>query len=329
VGIDDASSVSVIMATYNDVGRIKDALDSIVGQTWPPGQIVIADDGSTDGTGDFVAEFAAEQTGSVDITYLRFESKPGVVVARNQAAGAARGEWIANCDSDDVWEPRKLQSQLEFIDRWTGSKPVTLLGTHGWNMNDRKRIVSPAVMGPTTAAEFETLRATGGIPYVIHSSALFSKQHFQAVGGYPSDYGYLDDIALYCRLADRGVVLNLTEQLTYYRKRAGSIQIARFWDQQTNLERLAENERRKVRGLPALTAPEFSAQVAARPVSARLNRRRRLYGMLYYRNGAADVVNGRWLRGGTALTLGTMLDAGRVRSGVMGAMRSRLGVRRP
>jgi glycosyltransferase involved in cell wall biosynthesis len=325
VTVADARSVSVIMATHNDVGRIKDALTSIVEQSWPPGQIVIADDGSTDGTGDFVARFAAEREGSIDVTYLRLDSKPGVAAARNYAVAASHGEWIANCDSDDVWAPSKLERQLEFIDRWNGSKPIALLGTHGWNMNDRKRVVSPAVIGPTTETEFESLRDSGGIPFVIHSSALFCREHFDAVGGYPSDYGYLDDVALFCLMAERGVVLNLTEQLTYYRKRAGSMQIARFWDLHNNQDRLAENGRRRVEGLPVLTAAEFSAQLASQPVSARLRRRRRLYGALYYRTGAADVVNGRWLRGGAELALGTVLDARRVRSGLMAALHARRG----
>jgi glycosyltransferase involved in cell wall biosynthesis len=323
-----AESISVIMAAYNDVGRIGDALASIVGQTSPPAEIVVADDGSDDGTEQFVSDFAARQARRVHILYIRLASKPGVIVARNEAVAAARGDWIANCDSDDMWAPTKLERQIEFIRGFHGDKRIVLLGTYGYNMNDARHVISPAIMGPTTEDEFDALRRDGGIPFVIHSSALFSREDFSAVGGYPFDYGSQEDLALFCLMAERGIVMNLPKPLTYYRKRPGSFQIARFWDQQNNLRRLAGNERRRASGQLPISADEFAAQLASASAWRRFTYRKQLCGTYYYRSGAANIVNRRRVRGGLELALGSMMDGSRVRAGLGKAVRARLAAKR-
>lgn len=191
----DPKSISVIIPTFNDVGRIGDALESIVNQTTPPAEIVVCDDGSDDGTGRFVQEFAARRTGElagadaaeVEIRYIPLSSRSGAAAARNAGVAAARGQWIANCDSDDVWAPNKLERQIEFLHNWRGRRRIALLGTHGHNMNDARRIISPAVMGPTTEDDYDALVRAGGIFYVIHSSALFTRSDFLAIGGYGSE----------------------------------------------------------------------------------------------------------------------------------------------
>ena len=151
----DGASISVVVPTFNDVGRIGDALTSIVGQTLPPSEIVVSDDGSNDGTEQFVREFGERQAGNVAVRYVRLSSRSGAWAARNEGIEIARGEWIATCDSDDVWAPTKLEHQARFVRKWHGRQPIALLGTHGYNMNDAKRVISPAVMGPTTEADVQ------------------------------------------------------------------------------------------------------------------------------------------------------------------------------
>jgi glycosyltransferase involved in cell wall biosynthesis len=315
-------AISAVVPTYNDVGRIGDALASIAGQTLPPVEIVVADDGSADSTERFVREFAARPEVKVEINYVRLPSRSGVVAARNKAISVARGEWIACCDSDDVWAPTKLERQAEFIRDWSGSRRIALLGTHGSNMNDAKRVISPAVMGPSSEREYEQLWRSGGIFFVIHSSVLFPRADFEALGGYTTEYGAADDFEFFCRMADRGVVINLPEPLVYYRKRAGSVQLASFWNKQEGLQRLAENQRRRADGREPLGAGEFAALLASAPTRERLKRRRLGLGNYYYRMGAADAVNGRRLRGAAELLISTVMDSARVRAGVRNAVRT-------
>jgi glycosyltransferase involved in cell wall biosynthesis len=319
-----APRISVVVPTFEDVGRIEDALSSIVGQTLAPGEVVVCDDGSRDGTEELVRDFAARRAGGVSVRYTRLATRSGVVAARNHGIALTGGEWVATCDSDDVWAPTKLERQAAFIGAWRGGRRIALLGTHGYNMNDAKRVISPAVMGPTTEEEYELLRASGGIFFVIHSSVMFSRADYDALGGYSTEYGAADDFHFFCRMAERGVVINLPEPLVYYRKRAGSVQLARFWDQRQGVLRLSENERRRVSGQAPIGADEFAAQLASAPAWERLRRRKNVWGMYYYRIGATDMVNGRRVRGALELLLASMLDWARLRAGVRNALRARL-----
>ena len=156
--------------------------------------------------------------------------------------------------------PQSSSVELEFLGSWNGRRRIALLGTHGHNMNDAKRVVSPAVMGPTSEADYDSVRRAGGIFYVIHSSVLFARSDFEAVGGYSTDYGAADEFDFFCRMADQGVVINLPEPLVYYRKRAGSMQLDSFWDKQHGAWRVAENQRRRVVGKDPIGPAEFAAQ---------------------------------------------------------------------
>jgi glycosyltransferase involved in cell wall biosynthesis len=323
-GAPDPGSISVVVPSFNDVGRIGDALASIINQSEPPAEIVVSDDGSDDGTEQLVREIGTRHAGAVEVRYVRLESRSGVVAARNQGIAAARGEWIATCDSDDVWAPRKLERQAAFMREWTGRRRIALLGTHGYNVNDARRVLSPAIMGPTSEEQYEAICAEGRIFYVIHSSVLFSREDFAAVGGYTTEYGAADDYHFFCKMAERGVVVNLAEPLVYYRKRAGSVQLARFWDQRQGLMRLKENQGRRVAGQALLESEEFAALMAAASFWRRFGRRKRAWGMYYYRAGATDMVNGRRMRGGLELLVAAMLDGTRLRGGLSNAVRGRL-----
>jgi glycosyltransferase involved in cell wall biosynthesis len=320
----DPASISVVVPVFNDLGRIGDALTSVVAQTLRPGEIVVADDDSDEDIESFVEEFAARHADVVDVRYVRLASRSGDAGARNAGIAASRGAWIAICDSDDVWAPTKLERQVGFIGGWSGRRRIALLGTHGHNMNDAKRVISPAIMGPTTEQEYDAVRERGGLFFVIHSSVFFSRADFDALGGYSTEeYGAANEFDLFCRMAERGVVMNLPEPLVYYRKRAGSMQLEQFWERHRNVLRLVENQRRRAAGEAPIGKQEFAAQLASAPAWRRLGRRRRALGMFHYRAGATEVVNGRRVRGTLRLLLAAMLDASRLRLGVRNALRSR------
>jgi hypothetical protein len=190
-------------------------------------------------------------------------------------------------------------------------------------MNDAKKVISPAVMGPTTEAEYESVRRIGGGFYMLHSSALYPRLDFLAIGGYTTEYGAADDFDFFCRMADRGVVITMPEPLVYYRKRAGSVQLDRFWDKQQGELRVVENQRRRATGRDPIGREEFAAQLASAPVWQRFRRRKRTLGMYYYRSGAANTANGRLVRGGAQLVLASIMDWARVRAGVLSALRGR------
>jgi glycosyltransferase involved in cell wall biosynthesis len=103
-----ASDISVVMATYNRAQLVARALRSVSRQTDMPGEIVVVDDASTDGTPDVVRAWAKEA--SVPVRLLVAESNRGAGAARNSGIAAASGEFVAILDSDDEYLPHALAS---------------------------------------------------------------------------------------------------------------------------------------------------------------------------------------------------------------------------
>ena len=104
--------VSVIMPTYNCGKFIAETIESIQAQTYTNWEIVIVDDCSTDNTKEIVDKYIAKDS---RIKYSCLETNSGAAVARTKSMELAEGEYIAFCDSDDLWMPNKLEKQLDFM----------------------------------------------------------------------------------------------------------------------------------------------------------------------------------------------------------------------
>ncbi len=108
-----AQDISVIIPTWERLDVLPRALDSVLAQTAPPGEIILVDDGSTDGTAAYV------ETNYPAVKVIRRENG-GVSAARNTGLEAANGIWIALLDSDDAWVPTKLAEQLAALESHAG-----------------------------------------------------------------------------------------------------------------------------------------------------------------------------------------------------------------
>lgn len=102
--------VSVIIPTKNRIDIISKTIDSVYNQTAKPLEIIVVDDGSTDGTESFLRQKYP------DVVILRNEVSVRGAVARNQGAAIARGEYVAFLDSDDYWLPDHLSRQLSILE---------------------------------------------------------------------------------------------------------------------------------------------------------------------------------------------------------------------
>ena len=103
-----APLVSVVVPTYNRAYCLARTIDSALGQTHPSVEVIVVDDGSVDET----AEMVAARYGSDARVRLIRQANAGVSAARNTGLRVARGDYVALLDSDDVWEPWKLELQV-------------------------------------------------------------------------------------------------------------------------------------------------------------------------------------------------------------------------
>src|SRR5690349_21108150 len=100
-------AVSIIIPTYNRRELVCEAIASVLAQSLKDFELIVVDDGSEDGTAEAVREFA-------DVRYI-WQLNRGVSAARNLGVTFSTGEWIAFLDSDDLWQPRKLEQQVKFF----------------------------------------------------------------------------------------------------------------------------------------------------------------------------------------------------------------------
>lgn len=98
--------ISVIIPTYNRAHCVKDAIDSVLAQSFRDFELIVVDDGSTDGTSKVVSAYG-------DRLKMIRQVNSGVSAARNAGIEASHGKWVAFLDSDDTWEPDKLKVQAE------------------------------------------------------------------------------------------------------------------------------------------------------------------------------------------------------------------------
>ena len=102
--------VSVIIPTYNRLPMLKEAVDSVLAQDFEDFELIIADDGSNDGTADEIKEYGGR------VRFLQHSENKGVSATRNRGILNARGKYIAFLDSDDLWVRGKLKIQVAFLD---------------------------------------------------------------------------------------------------------------------------------------------------------------------------------------------------------------------
>ncbi|HUS83737.1 MAG TPA: glycosyltransferase family 2 protein [Anaerolineales bacterium] len=102
--------ISVMMPAYNAAATIPMAIASLRAQTYEQWELILVDDGSTDGTGELIQQYKDER-----IRYIALDRNYGRGYARQVALENCRGDFLAVLDADDLWLPQKLEIQLKFL----------------------------------------------------------------------------------------------------------------------------------------------------------------------------------------------------------------------
>jgi glycosyltransferase involved in cell wall biosynthesis len=173
-------TVSAIIPAYNAAQTVGRAVESCLSQTHSPIEVLVVDDGSTDGTADVVAGFG---------TTARLERKPngGPASARNHAARLARGDWLGFLDADDRWLPRKLEKQLTLA------------------VSDDVAVIQTLAAGSTEQIPHEvTFSQLWETNLVCTSSVLIRRSVFERLKGFNERLICSEDYHLWLRVAASG-----------------------------------------------------------------------------------------------------------------------------
>ena len=212
--------VSVVVTTYNQASYIETALASVFAQTYPAHQIVVVDDGSTDETPDLLAPYRER------VLYWR-QSNQGVAAARNAGIERATGELIAFLDGDDVWEPSKLELQVEAARRHPESGAIVTDGIHfdGDTILRSSLIGSQfisALHGPEPMALSCYRELLLGNLIATTSQVMIPRRVFDVVGVSDTRFALASDWDLYLRIAARYLFTFVPQKLIRWRYHASS-----------------------------------------------------------------------------------------------------------
>ena len=195
--------ISVVIPTLNRIKTLQRALDSVINQTYKPAEIIVVDNGSSDGTLKFLREQYPK------ITILK-ENKIGVSSARNKGIKKSINQWIALLDSDDAWHPRKLEIQTSMLD--SALKEYNLIHTDEVWFRNNKHINQMKKHKKQGGYIFERCLS---LCCISPSSVLFKKNILDKVGLFDESLPVCEDYDMWLKICSSEEVLFAQDKLTY------------------------------------------------------------------------------------------------------------------
>lgn len=202
---DDGPLVSIVIPFYNAERTLLDTVRSIFAQTYVHWELLLADDGSTDGSLALARRIADPR-----VRVLSDGRNRGVIYRRNELTANVRGEYVAMIDADDLMHPDRLRQQMAYMQ---AHPDCDLLCTAAISLSEDLRAAGLRDTGPLDISPMSLLR-TGAI---IQPSVMTTAAWLRA-NPYRSGFERAEDRELWVRTAQRSVMAKLPEPLTFYRE---------------------------------------------------------------------------------------------------------------
>ena len=245
-------AVSVLMPVYNGSRYLRGAIESVLAQSFGDFELIVVDDGSTDGVRRVLREYERRDT------RVRLFERPhaGIVATLNFGLRQCRGEFVARMDGDDVALPNRLEAQVALLRREPG---VAVVGG-GYELVDAAGRLLRIEYPPTGDAALQELCLSGRTP-ICHPLATIRRSALTVAGDYDAGLEMAEDLDLWLRLGEVGRLACVPEVVLKYRQHSGSLSETRQ-RQQGEAIRVGVEKAYRRRGLERA----FAAPPAWRPV---------------------------------------------------------------
>ncbi|ULA61338.1 MAG: Family 2 glycosyl transferase [Nitrospira sp.] len=243
--------VSVVIPTFNCERFIGRTVDSALRQTYRDFEIIVVDDGSTDGTRAVLAQYG-------DALHYISQANQGASAARNAALSNATGEYIAYLDADDIWDPEKLARQVEYLD---ANPSCGFVHTEVAVIDEQDHVLHASFNKETgrTVPQGRCLRDILQRSHIQTLTVLERRSAFERAGKFDLRLPVAQDYLHWIQVVLQGYEVGyLPEPLGQYRWRAGSLMssqrrllgdITKIYDILLNEHRLGEIHGREIRRL--------------------------------------------------------------------------------
>jgi len=206
------ATVSVLIPNYNRAHMLQDAVRSVLAQTYQDFEILVVDDGSTEDIPAALMLFGER------VRYIRQENA-GPAAARNLGLRYATGRYIAFLDNDDLWLPRKLERQVDALQR---QPDLGMVSCQAFVMDDDARVLARCPQGadrPTPVVSLAELAEQNAI-VGGGSSEMVRAEAMHEISGFDVGIRFVEDWDCWLRLARRWQIWMVPEPLSYYRLNA-------------------------------------------------------------------------------------------------------------
>ncbi|MBI1820253.1 MAG: tetratricopeptide repeat protein [Nitrospirae bacterium] len=214
--------VSVIIPSYNHETFVAEAIQSVLDQTFQDFEIVITDDGSTDGTVNEIKKFRDPR-----IRLFIFEKNQGACVSANKCVTEAKGEYIAMLSSDDLFLPDKLEKQVKFLDENPDISAVfgqaRIINEKGNDFSNKSHFYC-SIFNQPNRSRFEWLNVffyKGNC--LCHPSVLIRNKCYREIGMYNERLVQLPDFEFWVRICLKYEIYVMPECLIKFRVRDGEL----------------------------------------------------------------------------------------------------------
>lgn len=208
--------VSVVMSVYNGEKHLREAVESILNQTFRDFEFIIVDDGSTDSTWKILTGYDDPR-----IVLVRNQENAGLTKSLNKGLQLAKGKYIARQDADDASLPERLEKQAEFLD---SNRDVGLLSCSFIEIDGEGRPVSVQRL-PSEDSELQERLLSSNC--FCHGAAMFRRECLKSVGAYREEFEFAQDYDLWLRISERYKVANLEEALYKWRADTDALSMTR------------------------------------------------------------------------------------------------------
>jgi glycosyltransferase involved in cell wall biosynthesis len=278
------TEVTVLMPVYNAMPFLPMAIESVLAQTFSAFELLIVDDGSTDGTCEYLDSLRDDRIRILKRTH------EGLGATLNAGLGLCNTEYIARMDGDDVIHPRRLEAQLEYLIQ---NPHVCMVGCQ---VEFFVRLPTGLVARVPTEHNEIVERLLAAKSGVSHATLMMRSSVVRRIGGYriAGPHGDLDFCLLMC---EAGQAANLAGVYYYYRLLPSSVSLSRRSDMRLEYAYAVESAKRRRNGSPELNFESFRTQWGQRNTIRRLMDELEDWATWMYRLSIIDRAEGRTVRG--------------------------------
>ncbi len=197
-------TLSILLSVHNGKRYVREAIQSILTQTYRDFEFLIVDDGSTDGSSEILDEMAKTDA---RVRIIKNETNLGLTKSLNRALRQAQGIYVARMDGDDVARPERLKKQIAFLE---AHQEIAMIGTAYEWIDENGNVIGQKKVAIDPDELHRMLIRTN--PF-LHGSIMIRKEILDRAGGYDERYNKAQDYDLWLRLSKTCKFANLPEVL--------------------------------------------------------------------------------------------------------------------